>query len=277
MKYLLVLLLVSSIASADTEIDDLLSVAENNVLTPSRVRPEIRNEVIVQLRAKLLPDDPYFPRHASDSLVSLGDEQTIEKIMRLTRESRLKVGRDAYNGDPPYSQPLLIPYWAEDFSREDGEEWEMAFDDGRRVYYVPISIGSVLRVLSILRKSAAFNEDVHKWVEGGIGILPRHLDMPKCRNIMRTWWRENEGAFTRRDYSAVKPGAPLGRNLAKAGAYDNDPAYTSQPTPNVPVAIAAPSTALPSELGSKPHGFITVVALSILAIAAGGFYFLRKK
>ena len=144
-----------------------------------------------------------------------------------------------------------------------------------RVYYMPISIGSILRALSVLRESAAFNEDVHKWVENGIAAELRMLDMPKCRQVMRSWWLENKEHFAKRDYAAVRPGAPLGRNLFKAGAYDNDPAYASQPTPNVPVAIATPSTAVPRKLGSKPHGFIKVVALSILAIATGGFFYFR--
>lgn len=276
MKYLLVFLLATCIAYADTEIDEFVSLAENNVLTPGRVRPEIRDEVIVHLRAKLHPDDPCFPMYTSDSLVALGDEQTIERVIRQIKEKAAKTGTWYSIGQYSYPQPLLIPYLAEDFFRDDGDTIDEQVTR-RDLDHLQISIGRVLDVLNILRRSPAFSEDMHKWSENTIAVPLKLLDISKCRQVMRSWWLENKEHFAKRDYASVRPGAPLGRNIAKAGAYDNDPAYASQPTPNVPAAIAAPSTAVPRELGSKPHGFITVVALSILAIAAGGFYFLRKK
>ena len=166
---------------------------------------------------------------------------------------------------------------AEDFFREDGEEWEIGMrDTDIRTSSMPISIGSILDVLSILQRSSAFNEDVKKWVEGSLGVSISKLDMPKCRNLMRTWWRENEGHFAKRDYAAVKPGAPLGRNLAKSGVYENDPAYQPQPTESAPSAAFTPSKSGSTEPRSSSHILAVTIGLSILAIVTCAFVFRWK-
>ena len=198
--------------------------------------------------------------------------------MRRAREARVKAGRYESGGGNFYPQPLLIPHMAEDFFREDGNGWEIGMrDTDIRTSFMPISIGSILDVLSILRRSPAFNEDVKKWVEDSLGVSISKLDMPKCRNLMRMWWRENEGHFAKRDYAAVKPGAPLGRNLAKPGAYENDPAYQPKPTTSAPVATFPPPKAASSEPDSISYIFVTAISLSILVIAASAFFVRSRK
>ena len=302
MRYLLPLLLLTAVACAfpPLSVEEVVSLADHNTLTPKMVPTEIRNEVIVRLRAKLRLTDEYgfIPHDVCESLVALGDEQTIERVMHEFRENARKGTGTQSLGNNVYPQPLLIPYLAENFFLEDGDviDTDKIWVSSSNLQF---SIASILDVFGIIRRSSAFNADLKEWVKAEPSIPLRILDVPKCREVMRTWWRENEEHFAKRNYAAVKPGAPLGKNLVKADASKDDAFYRawlaasasdadSTQTPTAPNSrdqvISSGSVDHSSEpqtlsTGTDPHPFLITAAitLSVLATVAGFFALRRKK
>jgi hypothetical protein len=103
-------------AQSGYSVAEIISFVEHNYITPEMVNPAIREEVVAQLRAKLRADNINIPENVSGSLILLGDDQTIAKVMEKRREAILKVGKSqSIGGDFGPSHPLLIPYLAEDF------------------------------------------------------------------------------------------------------------------------------------------------------------------
>jgi hypothetical protein len=287
LSFLWLLIVVCTVyAEPPLSVDEIMSLAKMNVITPEMVDPAIRDEVVVQLRAKLRSDDVTIPVDVSISLILLGDEETIAKWMKASKAAQLKEGKNKSIGsDGLPVQPLLIPYLAEDFFRDDGEEWTATIIDDQMVLSEPISIGSIMAVLSLLRRSPAFSPEVKTWLYSAKGrFLYSNLDMLKLRNLMRQWWRENEGHFAAKDYAAVKPGASLAGVLKfdslealAASRKTLKAAAPTAPEPSTPAPTTpTPNTAVIATTQSSPYLIPAAVGLSAMAMAAA-FFLWRKK
>ena len=246
--------------------------------TPEAVGADIRDEVIQQLRGGLTDVDISHWSEKCVALIRMGDEKTIAKTMRARKEAIEKVGKsESIGGDGFPVQPLLISFLAEDFFREDGDEWTTRMNDDQLVLSLPISIGSATDVLRLMRKSSVFSPEVKAWLGSADGKFSfRTLDMAKFRSLMRQWWRENESHFAEKDYAAVKPGASLAGVLKPD---DTEAPATSQQPPTSPALTGDPSptTAVATDTQSSPYILPAAVGLSALAIAAAAFVFRRKK
>ena len=139
------------------------------------VSPEIRNEVILRLQRYahgMDPDDGIRTGlHANLSaqllLLRLGDERSIVEKMQEDRRLAEEAGKIDIEERilERSAQPLLIPYLARDFSREDGDEITYWSQGDLSFEYYPISAGSAFRAIGIVANSAAFNPVVRAWAE----------------------------------------------------------------------------------------------------------------
>lgn len=210
------------------------------------VTPDIRDGVIMRLRRYAHGADSESGARSglhrdSSSLVvlfRLGDMQTIEEVMKEYHEApgewEYEPGMRKGGGVRLYdrtfadsAQPLLIPYLAREFFREDLNT--VAVDDiegvGDKTEFngafelMPASVGSAFYAVGILKKSPFFSGAVHEWAEKADWALRLHTgrDIVKYRQIMQQWWGDNAKHFEAKDYGAVQPGAPLVTTYMSAG------------------------------------------------------------
>ena len=93
-------------------------------------------------------------------------------------------------------------------------EWTTRINDDQMVLSVPISIGSAVSVLGIMRRSSAFSPEVKEWLDSAKGdFIYSYLDMQKFRNVMRQWWREINVPFRRMSFSTARPMVTIGRSM----------------------------------------------------------------
>ena len=188
------------------------------------VTPEIREEVIMRLRRTAYGFDSdtgakmeHRNKTALLVLLRLGDVPTIEDVMREYHETpgewEWEKNRSGVVGlldgtFPDSAQPLLIPYLAREFFRED---LHTADDEVMEREGFPGSVGSAFYAIGIMKKSPVFNAPVRKWAEKADWALRLHTgrDIVKYREVMQQWWWDNAKHFEAKDYGAVQPGAPL--------------------------------------------------------------------
>lgn len=299
--------LFALVAFADDEVPG--DLVENLIGEPlgadvQKVTPPIRDAVIRRLRRIVDGSDSefgiksglHYGEEAKLILMRLGDEHEIESHCKmrdahLTKSGEFSAGVIGFYVE--LSLPQLIPGLATYFSKEDGDNAWLHQEDERRDIVYPVSIGSAVSALGIMKGSPAFNPAVRKWAEDAFErveygqskldlVVPTpipkaDIDLKELRQSMREWWKENAPAFAAKDYASVKPGAspPVPKTPATAEtAKDNSqpPALRTE----TPQATAPTSEPMPSPSASSPLIYPMAIGLSALLIAAIALLIQRK-
>lgn len=256
------------------------------------VTPDIRDEVIMYLRRGAEGADAITgrtnylgpDRTSAMLLIRLGDEQQMKKAMDRYRQEAENSGH-TLNPEPGIAQemtgtgqPLMIPLFAPDFFRNDGDHIRLYSDGDMTFWESPLSISSIFSTLSVIQKSSEFSNELRGWARAideefarRLYKMPPHLGIFK--SIMQQWWRENEKHFAAKDYAAVKPGAPVAETLKPAESPAEATPKAAAEVP-VPPAPASPPTVV-QKSPSNARYYIVAVILSVLALAA--IVFVRKK
>ena len=274
------------------------------------VTPEIRKEVILYLRRYADGADPDSGTKAGLGpdpgaqllLLRLGDEQQIEEYSKsleaaISKFRGISRARIDYSGEA--AQPLLIPRLAKYFFADDGDNFwdDRIVDDVVNILY-PVSVGSAVTTLAILRNSPVFDTAVQKWADNAyqrvihaeykkLGFtLPDHLipfptatdiDLADLRKSMREWWRENARYFETKDYASVKPGVPI----ASPSVEPKPPVsaeVTQQPKGSAEPPLATAPAAQPAPAPSTSSPLIYPLAIGFTALLLGTLaLFLRRK
>jgi len=142
-------------------------------------------------------------------LLRLGDKFTIERMIQDYR---------AYNSPHAWvydqhlfelsSQPLLIPYLAQDFYlNEDTAKGFATGEPPDATEFVisgpPRSIFSGVTVVRLIQNVPEFTEEMKAWARQAYDV--RLASPERFRNLMRVFWEKNKAAFERQDYRAVVP------------------------------------------------------------------------
>jgi len=107
----------------------------------------------------------------------------------------------------------VIPSIASDLFQVDEDRISVFENDDLSHLECNLSIGASQVVLAILQNSAVFSDDVRSWAmtmareRRGDTLEETKRNAGRVRDIVRSWWRENELHFAAKDYANVKRGA----------------------------------------------------------------------
>jgi hypothetical protein len=200
-----------------------------------------------------------------DYLFLLGDEEEIEMAFedykdRLngTRVSQLL----AVSGDAKWIERMIEPVFV-----DEPLETIVAGDTG----YEPFSLRNARDILKLAGNSPDFNSDVINWARRAPRLI---LDLSEIRDMVREWWTENEEAFRRKEFKAVKPGPDYTDRSAKRAeargwAFNDRLAAFFPPAPSA-TPNEIPSTPPPAVIAQVPASTATAQNDSWLGFAIAG-------
>ena len=113
------------------------------------------------------------------------------------------------------------------------------------------SIGTVFDALEIMRRSPEFSPEVKGWAKAAqFMVMVASRNVPKFRNVMRQWCRDNKRHFQAEGHGAVQPGAPLVKPVSE----NDGPSAPSSSSSRVQTNPANPtsSPAISAEPASSP-------------------------
>ena len=257
------------------------------------VTPEIREQVVLRLRRYAYGFDSETGAKTDNSrdssalvvLLRLGDLQTIKEMMNEYHQSPGEWDRgyraeglvDLNDRDFAESaQPLLIPYLAREFFRDD---LHLAPDENEKTDLVPASVGSGYYAVSIMKNSPVFSANVRKWADKAYFALRLHTgrDIVKYQQVMQQWWRDDAKHFETKDYAAVKPGVPLVSAFVEPKPLVAVEA-SQQPMASAELPLATAPAAQPAPAPSTSSPLIYPLAIGFTALLLGALaFFLRRK
>jgi hypothetical protein len=187
-------------------------------------------------------------------LVTLGDEQTLQKLIQIYRTYNSRSAWDYIPETFRFSKnPKVISYLAEDF---DLNEPVTAFYGGKdseeTISVPPRSIYSGVISLRIIRKSDKMSAEMRDWSKQAEAF--RAVNPEGFRRMMRAWWQENKAAFAKGDYLSVKP--------IDLQQFEKEPKPTPDPGPT-PLAAKEEPAPTPSPVVHDPMKPAPVVVATL--------------
>lgn len=266
----LVFILAASQAASETEQLVLRILEKPGRKTDlSGVTPTNRGAVIMLLRdiatQKVEKIGTVLPDYIGAEVVLLRLNDT-ETIARLTDDYKRNYGSRGSFWLAEHlewgAQAAVIPYLADDFFRDDGERSTIVREGSGGIRVMPRSVFSSLTILRIAKVSEQFSPEMRAWAKQRLMASIYPLD--SFRTDMRVWWRQNEAAFAKGDYHAVRPLQP--ENEAAAAATPL-PLATSRPVPSTP-ATPITTEAHAATVERKTPVWPWVVGIAVLTVIA---------
>lgn len=265
---------------------------------PSRLSPEERVEVIVELRRRAQSSDGK-QNTARIFLLRLGDPDTIGEVLNVFRKGRGDV--TDYEQQERYGQvvealrscrqPLVVPLLAEVVMIDEPYASDPYF--GR----LPRSFDAVFLIRDIVKECMEFNPEVRSWQgfygysheqskedlkKHGITCRASECSWLHSRCLMRVWWQQNKEHFAKQDYAAVTPLPPVTNAVPPVRSVAGIvPPNTSAP-PAVAKVQATPqpvsTPAVPAEAPSPSNSSWRLpVVIAIVAMLGIVFALLKRR
>jgi hypothetical protein len=115
----------------------------------------------------------------------------------------------------------------------------------------------------------------HRWDETSGTSLPAYLAE---RELMRDWWRENEGHFLRRDFKAVRPGRELPEpKTATTEASAQKPVELGEAAASRPLPSTPPSVEHATAGYATRPSVLSLGAAFVVAVIAGLLFFWKRR
>jgi hypothetical protein len=185
-------------------------------------------------------------------LLRLNDKSTIERMISAYRASYGSRGSFWLAEHLELAaQAAVIPYLAEDFFLDDGDKSTIVREGVGGLRVIPRSAFSGLTTLRIAAASEQFGMETRAWAKQRqtTSIYP----LQDFRTEMRRWWRENETAFRKGEYQAVRPWEPEAPPAGRVSPSTPPPAPSvlvpaptvpAEPAANAPTRVAQSSAAM---------------------------------
>lgn len=259
------------------------SSAELHVVTP-----EIREEVIEQLRQYAQGFDPRLKdkvtpeTDARIALIRLHDQEFVDQFIRGINSwaagGKGEAGPAWINYLHQTRDPSFIPYFSQDFMREDGIEVVEHQDGDISWSDWPPSIDVAVNVLKLTVACREFAQPTREWAKTcGDKWYVERVGVAQFRQVMRDWWKENEQFFQTQNYQAVTPGRslPLPAQVVAESTEAptvNETSGTVQPAPTGSTPIAAAS-----EVSTPSAAYLWTGAVAAIALLVSLAVFWKRR
>ena len=222
--------------------------------------PQARAQLQTLLRQKIHGNLIEVEAGACQTLMELGDNETIERVIQLYRGDSYSQSAEMGRQMSRCSQPMLLPMLSEYIFRAEPVKWIRYL--GGEILDYPISIRTCWVMRQIVINSPVFGSDVKRSFE----VFKDESDDSNStlRLSLREWWHQNKEAFARKDYVAVKPMRPVAPAMP---VIQTNPASPAPHQPSNALSILVPSRFPPEPVGLKnrmPSLYLLIFGAGIL-------------